>query len=119
MVDLPPLLGGVPAELVGDQIGEVLQRHRGLRGAALRNRVLELLDAVGIPDRARRYHDGLYELFDLIAANPRLAAVRPEITPPSPVHPWKAHLVLYRQDPGGVTILRVRHHEEDWSDAPL
>src|SRR5690606_353356 len=39
-----------PVMRVGDQIGEVLTRHRGLRGAARRERVVALLESVGIPD---------------------------------------------------------------------
>ena len=45
-----------PALTVGVQVGEVLRR-RGLRGRALRKRVLELLAAVELPDPARRLHD--------------------------------------------------------------
>ena len=62
MIFQEPMSSLNPVLTVGDQIGEVLQRHRGLRGAALRNRVLELLDAVGIPDRARRYHEYPHQL---------------------------------------------------------
>ena len=43
-----------PIMTVGDQVGEVLVRHQGLRGAALRARVTELLEAVGIAEAARR-----------------------------------------------------------------
>jgi dipeptide transport system ATP-binding protein len=43
-----------PSYTVGFQIREVLRLHEGLRGAALAQRTLELLDQVGIPDAARR-----------------------------------------------------------------
>ncbi|MBI5616985.1 MAG: ABC transporter ATP-binding protein [Gammaproteobacteria bacterium] len=43
-----------PVMTVGAQIGEVLARHRGLRGRALNAKVAELLDSVGIPEPARR-----------------------------------------------------------------
>jgi peptide/nickel transport system ATP-binding protein len=43
-----------PVLTVMQQIGEVLRTHRGMRGSAARARALELLDAVGIPDAARR-----------------------------------------------------------------
>ncbi|MGE3772953.1 MAG: ABC transporter ATP-binding protein [Gammaproteobacteria bacterium] len=43
-----------PVMRIGDQIGEVMQRHLGLRGAALRARVVEALHAVGIPQPERR-----------------------------------------------------------------
>lgn len=44
-----------PVITIGKQIGEVLQRHKGMQGAALRERVIELLEQVEIPDAARRY----------------------------------------------------------------
>ena len=46
-----------PVMTVGAQIGETLARHKGLRGAALEARVVELLTAVGIPEPARRMHE--------------------------------------------------------------
>ncbi|HSD54209.1 MAG TPA: ABC transporter ATP-binding protein, partial [Burkholderiales bacterium] len=42
-----------PVLTVGWQIGEVLERHMGLRGEAARARATGLLDAVGIADSAR------------------------------------------------------------------
>lgn len=46
-----------PVLTVGEQIAEVLRRHLGLRGKALRQRLLQLLDQVGIPDPAQRLGD--------------------------------------------------------------
>ena len=46
-----------PVMRVGDQVAEVLHQHLGLRGVALRRRVIEALDAVGIPDPERRARD--------------------------------------------------------------
>ena len=42
-----------PVMTVGAQIGETLARHKGLRGRAQRDRVIELLDAVSIGDAGR------------------------------------------------------------------
>jgi ABC-type microcin C transport system duplicated ATPase subunit YejF len=47
-----------PVMSIGRQIGETLRVQRGLKGAALRRRALELLDQVGLPDPAR--HLGEY-----------------------------------------------------------
>ena len=47
---------------------------------------------------ARRYHDELFAALELIAANPRMARERHEISPPVRIHPFKAHLVVYRID---------------------
>jgi dipeptide transport system ATP-binding protein len=43
-----------PSLTVGYQIGEVLRLHAGLRGGALRRRLIELIDMVEIPDAATR-----------------------------------------------------------------
>lgn len=43
-----------PSYTVGAQIAEVLRAHLGLRGAAARKRVVELLEQVEIPDAANR-----------------------------------------------------------------
>jgi peptide/nickel transport system ATP-binding protein len=51
-----------PVLTVGMQIGEVLQRHTALRGEAARSRMLELLDAVGIPDPVRRLDEYSFQL---------------------------------------------------------
>jgi peptide/nickel transport system ATP-binding protein len=46
----------------GGQIAEALRRHTDLAGAALDARVLELLDAVRMPDAARRMHEYPFQL---------------------------------------------------------
>jgi peptide/nickel transport system ATP-binding protein len=51
-----------PVLTVGAQIAEVLERHIGLRGDATRARVLQLLDAVGIPDAKRRIDEFPFQL---------------------------------------------------------
>ena len=51
-----------PVLTVERQIAEVLERHTTLRGAAVRSRAIELLDAVGIPDAARRIDDYPFQL---------------------------------------------------------
>ena len=43
-----------PVLSAGQQIGETLKQHKGLKGRARRDRTLELLDAVGIPEPERR-----------------------------------------------------------------
>ena len=69
--------------------------------------------------QAERYHQELESVFELLAANPRMARERHEIAPPVRVHPFKAHLVVYViEDSGGILIVRVRHGHEDWADTP-
>ncbi|AZO21134.1 type II toxin-antitoxin system RelE/ParE family toxin [Mesorhizobium sp. M1E.F.Ca.ET.045.02.1.1] len=68
------------------------------------------------PVQARQYHDELFAIFDLIVANPRIARERLELSPPMRIHPFKAHLVVYRiEGDGDILIVRVRHGHEDWA----
>ena len=46
-----------PALTVGMQVGETLAQHRHLSGRAQKKKVVELLEAVGIPDPAQRMDD--------------------------------------------------------------
>jgi len=67
-------------------------------------------------DQAKRYNDELFSLFDLIAANPRIARERNEIEPPVRIHPFKAHLIVYRiEDDDKIFVVRIRHGHEDWT----
>jgi peptide/nickel transport system ATP-binding protein len=57
-----PMTSLNPVLTVGRQIGEVLRRHQGLRGAAVARRATELLDMVGIPLPARRVREYPHQL---------------------------------------------------------
>lgn len=70
--------------------------------------------------QARRYHDELFAVLDLIAANPRMAREREEISPPVRIHPFKAHLIVYRiEENGAIFVIRIRHGHEDWASDPV
>jgi peptide/nickel transport system ATP-binding protein len=62
MIFQEPMLSLNPVMTIGAQIAETLKRHTELEGAALERRVLELLDAVRIPDAARRRHEYAFQL---------------------------------------------------------
>jgi len=62
MIFQEPMTSLNPVLTVGQQIGETLSQHFGMTGSAARERVLSLLDAVGIPDPARRYHEYPHQL---------------------------------------------------------
>jgi toxin ParE1/3/4 len=71
-------------------------------------------------DRAKRYHDELFAIFDLIAANPRVARERNEIEPHVRNHPFKAHLIVYRvEDDEKIFVVRIRHGREDWASPSI
>ena len=57
MIFQEPMLSLNPVMTAGEQIAETLRRHTDLEGADIERRVLELLDAVRIPDAARRRHE--------------------------------------------------------------
>ena len=62
MIFQEPMLSLNPVMTVGAQIAETLRRHTDLDGAGIERRVLELLDAVRIPDAARRRHEYAFQL---------------------------------------------------------
>lgn len=67
--------------------------------------------------QASRYHDELFSIFVLVAASPRMARERSELSPPMRIHPFEAHLVVYRVEADGdILIVRVRHGHENWAD---
>ena len=55
MIFQEPMTSLNPVLTAGEQISESLRRHQGLKGRLARERVIELLDAVGIPDASRRF----------------------------------------------------------------
>jgi peptide/nickel transport system ATP-binding protein len=71
-----------PVLTVAEQIGETVERHTKLRGAAVRERAVELLNAVGIPDAAQRAEEYPFQfsggmkqrvmIAAALAANPEL-----------------------------------------------
>ena len=62
MIFQEPALSLNPVMTAGEQIAEAVRRHTGLAGAALEARVLELIEAVRIPDAARRRHEYPFQL---------------------------------------------------------
>jgi len=71
-----------PVLTVGRQVGEVIERHTSLRGAAVRRRVLELLEAVGIPETERRVDEYAFQLSGGLRQRAMIAgalAVDPEV----------------------------------------
>lgn len=70
------------------------------------------------PIQARRYQDELFAILDMIAAYPRIARERMELSPPMRIYPFKAHPVIYRVEANSdVLVVRVRHAHEDWGEA--
>jgi oligopeptide/dipeptide ABC transporter ATP-binding protein len=67
---------------VGDQVSEVLELHRGMKRAAARDRVFELMTKVGIPDAKRRLEAYPHEMSGGMAQRVMIAmalACEPEL----------------------------------------
>ena len=62
MIFQEPMTSLNPVLTIGEQIGESVRLHIGLKNAAAHARVLELLEAVGIPDPAQRYNEYPHQL---------------------------------------------------------
>jgi peptide/nickel transport system ATP-binding protein len=62
MIFQEPMTSLNPVLSIGEQVGESLRRHRHLEGSALRTESIELLDAVGLPDAARRIREYPFQL---------------------------------------------------------
>ncbi|MCB1820669.1 MAG: ABC transporter ATP-binding protein [Candidatus Competibacteraceae bacterium] len=62
MVFQEPMTSLNPLHSIEKQIGETLLLHKGLNGARLKARVVELLDLVGLPDAAHRLNALPHEL---------------------------------------------------------
>jgi microcin C transport system ATP-binding protein len=62
MIFQEPLTSLNPLHNIERQIGEMLELHKGLRGAAIRTRVLELLELVGLSDISDRLSAYPHEL---------------------------------------------------------
>ena len=62
MIFQEPMTSLNPVLTVGDQIGESVRKHQGLRGAAESERIVELLNAVGIPEPRQRMGEYPHQL---------------------------------------------------------
>jgi toxin ParE1/3/4 len=66
--------------------------------------------------QARKYHNELFSVFQLLSQYPKMARLRHEITPPIRIHPFRAHLIVYREESDhSILIIRIRHGHEDWA----
>ena len=64
--------------------------------------------------QADSYHDALFDMFDLLAANPQMARERANFSPPVRVHRFQSHVIIYQIEGDDILIIRVRHGREDW-----
>ena len=62
MIFQEPMTSLDPLYTIGDQLAEIIRKHRGLGTAAARKRALELLNLVRIPDAGRRIDSYPHEM---------------------------------------------------------
>jgi peptide/nickel transport system ATP-binding protein len=120
MIFQEPGLSLNPVMTAGAQIAEALELHRNMRGMAARQRCIELLDQVGIPDAARRMTEYPFQLSGgmkqrvmiamALAGQPRLL-VADEPTTALDVTTQAQVMQLLRdtQSVSGMSILLITH----------
>ena len=70
------------------------------------------------PLQTDRYQHELTAQYERMGAFPRLARLRLDYEPPVRVFAYKAHVIIYDEEPEGIVIQRVRHGHEDWRIDP-
>jgi peptide/nickel transport system ATP-binding protein len=109
-----------PVLSIGTQIREVLERHTELRGARLRERIVELLESVGIPDAGRRAGEYPFQLSGglkqramiamALAGNPELLiADEPTTALDVTIQSQVLELLRELQKKNGMAILLITH----------
>lgn len=64
----------------------------------------------GIPT-AREYYEGLMRVLDLLANSPKMSM---EVGKGMRAHPYRSHMIIYREMRDGVEVLHIRHGHSNW-----
>lgn len=64
-------------------------------------------------EQAEKYEKDLRDIIDVIAANPRIAAERPEFRPPVRIHHHAKHYIVYLVRDPDIVIVRILREEAD------
>jgi oligopeptide/dipeptide ABC transporter ATP-binding protein len=120
MIFQEPMTSLNPVYPCGEQVAEVLRLHEGLSRKAARERAIELLNAVGIPDAARRVDDYPHQLSGgmrqrvmiamAIACRPRLLiADEPTTALDLTIQQQILRLLASLQSELGMSLLHITH----------
>ena len=75
---------------------------------------MEGLDQFG-PAELAKYEAGLQKTLDTLSRNPRITVEYDSYHPPVRIHPFQAHIIIYRIENEDVFVVRVCHSREDWT----
>lgn len=67
-------------------------------------------------EQAALYEQGLRDVFDIIADNPRIAAERREYNPPVRIHHHAKHYIVYLVEDAHLLIVRILRDEVDLTE---
>ncbi len=120
MIFQEPMTAMNPVLTIGEQIGENLSAHRGLRGKAAQDRAAELLDLVGIPAARTRLRDYPHQfsggmrqramIATSLASEPRvLLADEPTTALDVTIQDQILRLLLGLRDRLGMSMILVTH----------
>ncbi|HRO14114.1 MAG TPA: ABC transporter ATP-binding protein [Paracoccus sp. (in: a-proteobacteria)] len=120
MIFQEPIASLNPSFTVGYQLAEVLRQHLGLRGRRLRDRSVELFEAVGIPDPAERLSSYPHQMSGgqcqrvmiaiAIACNPRLLiADEPTTALDVTIQKQILDLLMQLQEDSGMAMILISH----------
>jgi toxin ParE1/3/4 len=65
-------------------------------------------------NQARSYLQSLDRILRLLADHPEIARLRPEFKTPINLHPFRSHLVVFRNDEMTLDVIRIVHARSNW-----
>lgn len=66
-------------------------------------------------EQAESYLAGLDVAMFTLSEFPEMARLRPEFEPPVRIHPYRAHLIVYRFSDVAIDVIRILPARSDWA----
>jgi len=60
----------------------------------------------------------LLGMLELLVEAPGIARERIEFTPTVRIHPFRSHIIIFRDEDTYLDVIRIRHSREDWASDP-